>query len=97
MRACFERDLDTAVSECKVLYGERDFDRLPDEVQQILVNMMFNMGRPRLSGFKKFNAAIGSFDWTTAAVEGRDSRWHKQVGDRAERLMVRLEILASGA
>ena len=97
VRACFERDLDTAVSECKVLYGERDFDRLPDEVQQILVNMMFNMGRPRLSGFKKFNAAIGSFDWTTAAVEGRDSRWHKQVGDRAERLMVRLEILASGA
>jgi len=91
VRECFERDLDTSISECEVLYGEREFKNLPDEVQQVLVNMMFNMGRPRLSGFKKFNAAIKDHDWTTAAVEGRDSRWHKQVTNRAERLMVRLE------
>ena len=43
------------------------------------------------TGFKKFNAAIKDHDWTTAAIEGRDSRWHKQVTNRAERLMVRLE------
>jgi len=49
------------------------------------------MGRPRLSQFKKFNAALEAGDWATAAVEGRDSRWHKQVTNRAERLMVRLE------
>ena len=52
---------------------------------------MFNMGRPRLSQFKKMNKAIHEGDWKTAAVEGRDSRWHKQVTNRAERLMVRLE------
>lgn len=91
VRECFERDLNTSISECEVLYGEREFGDLPDEVQQVLVNMMFNMGRPRLTGFKKFNAAIKDHDWTTAAVEGRDSRWHKQVTNRAERLMVRLE------
>jgi len=32
-----------------------------------------------------------SHDWAQAAVEGRDSRWHKQVPNRAERLMKRLE------
>ena len=53
--------------------------------------MMFNMGRPRLSQFKKMNKTIHEGDWKTAAVEGRDSRWHKQVTNRAERLMVRLE------
>jgi len=53
------------------------------------------MGRPRLSGFKKFNAAIESGDWMEAAKEGRDSRWYRQVTNRAERLMVRLEHLAS--
>jgi len=53
------------------------------------------MGRPRLSGFKKFNAAIEAGDWTEAAKEGRDSRWYNQVTNRAERLMVRLENLAS--
>ena len=91
VRSCFERDLDTAIGECRTLYGEGAFGDLPDEVQQILVNMMFNMGRPRLSGFKKFNAAIEAGDWKEAAKEGRDSRWYDQVTNRAERLMERLE------
>ena len=95
VREVFDRDLETSIRECNNLYGEGDFGNLPDEVQQILVNMMFNMGRPRLSGFKKFNAAIESKDWMEAAKEGRDSRWYKQVTNRAERLMIRLEHLAS--
>jgi GH24 family phage-related lysozyme (muramidase) len=95
VRSCFERDLETAIGECHNLYGDGSFGDLPDEVQQILVNMMFNMGRPRLSGFKKFNAAIEARDWLEAAKEGRDSRWYRQVTNRAERLMVRLEHLAS--
>ena len=91
VRACFARDLDIAERECCTLYGEGDFRAFPDEVQQILVNMMFNMGRPRLSKFKKMNEAIRQKDWNGAAVEGRDSRWYRQVTQRAERLMKRLE------
>ncbi len=90
-KECFEKDLDTAISECELLYEDGFFGDLPDEVQQILVNMMFNMGRTRLSKFKKMHVAIIESDWETAAVEGRDSRWHKQVTNRAERLMERLE------
>jgi len=93
VRSCFERDLDTAERECEHLYGEREFGCLPEQVQQILVNMMFNMGRTRLSKFKKMHAAIIKEDWKTAAIEGRDSRWHKQVTNRAERLMTRLEAV----
>jgi len=88
---CFEKDLDVSISECHVLYGEEKFESFPEEVKQVVVNMMFNMGRPRLSQFKKVNVALEAGDWATAAVEGRDSRWHKQVTNRAERLMVRLE------
>ena len=95
VRWCFERDLDIAIEQCSSLYGEGEFGDLPDEVQQILVNMMFNMGRPRLGGFKKFHAAIQAGDWVEAAKEGRDSLWYNQVTNRAERLMVRLENLAS--
>ena len=91
VRECFEKDLDTAIGECELLYEEGVFGDLPDEVQQILVNMMFNMGRTRLSKFKKMHAAILDGDWKEAAVEGRDSRWYKQVTNRAERLMSRLE------
>ena len=49
------------------------------------------MGRPRLTKFKKMWAAIKVADWKEAAVEGRDSLWHKQTPNRAERLMSRME------
>lgn len=91
VRECFELDLDLAISECTALYGDSTFEGWPDEVQQILANMMFNMGRTRLGGFKNFRVALEEGDWKRAAVEGRDSRWHKQVTNRAERLMERLE------
>lgn len=91
VRECFEKDLDTSISECHALYGEGVFGDFPDEVQQILVNMMFNMGRTRLSKFKNFTAALEEGDWKRAAVEGRDSLWHRQVTNRAERLMERME------
>jgi lysozyme len=89
VKLCFEGDLDLAISECIILYD--NWEELPGEVQEILVNMMFNLGRPRLTKFKKFNAAISRRDWQEASKEGRDSLWHRQVTNRAERLMKRLE------
>ena len=90
VQECFDRDLEVAVNECVLLYGS-NWDEFPGEVQEILVNMLFNMGRPRLGKFKKMNRALEYGDWKEAAVQGRDSLWHKQVGNRAERLMTRLE------
>tara|TARA_B100001250_G_scaffold104529_1_gene88202 strand:+ start:7009 stop:7452 length:444 start_codon:yes stop_codon:yes gene_type:complete len=87
---CLKRDIETCILECGTLYGNR-FYEWPDEVQQILANMMFNMGRPRLSKFIKMNAALEEGMWARAAVEGRDSKWYRQVRKRAERLMTRLE------
>ena len=89
----FAIDIKIAEDECCVLYPF--WEELPEEVQEILVNMMFNLGRPRLTKFKKMNAALEMGDWKTAAVEGRDSRWYHQVGNRAERLMTRLENVKS--
>ena len=89
-KECFEKDLDTAISECELLYEDGFFGDLPDEVQQILVNMMFNMGRPRLSKFKNFNAALLDCDWKKASEEMVDSLWYRQVGARAERLKERM-------
>lgn len=87
----FNQDLNEAIIDCRSLYGEGTFDRFPDEVQEILVNMMFNLGKPRLSKFKKMNAHLYDKNWKLAAVEGRDSLWYNQVTARAERLMSRME------
>ena len=89
----FAIDIKIAEDECCVLYPF--WEELPEEVQEILVNMMFNLGRPRLTKFKKMNAALEMGDWKTAAVEGRDSRWYHQVGNRSERLMTRMENVES--
>jgi len=85
---CFEKDVEQVLSDCKTLYS--DFDNLPGEVQLIIANMMFNMGRPRLSKFKGMRAAVDACDWNRAADEMVDSRWYKQVTNRADRLVNRM-------
>ena len=80
----FESDVAKFVSEAKILFP--DLDELPDVAQQVIVNMAFNMGRPRLSKFKNFIAGVNDNDWVRAAEEMMDSRWADQVGARATRL-----------
>ena len=91
VRECFDRDVETSITEVKFLV--KDFDDKPDIVQEILINMHFNLGHYRLSLFRKFLEAIKNNDWMEAAKEGRDSRWYTQVTNRAERLMNKLETL----
>jgi len=88
---CFKVDVEGTISECQKLFN--NFDDLPKEVQKICANMMFNMGRPRLSGFKKFIAALENKDWQECAVQMEDSRWHKQVTNRANRLISRMRAV----
>jgi len=87
----FAKDIVVTLDECETLY--EGFSELPEEVQLICANMMFNMGRPRLSGFKKFNAAVAAGDWDGAADEMIDSRWYRQVTNRAERLVQRMRAV----
>jgi lysozyme len=51
--------------------------------QDVLINMMFNLGAPRFQTFKKFWKAIRNSDFNTAADEMLDSKWADQVGNRA--------------
>ena len=92
VNSIFESDVETYVSESKKVFP--NLDELPEEAQQVIVNMCFNMGAPRLSQFKKFIAGVNASDWDTAAVEMMDSRWARQVGVRAERLRDRIKNLS---
>tara|TARA_R110001606_G_scaffold375581_1_gene533946 strand:+ start:47 stop:466 length:420 start_codon:yes stop_codon:yes gene_type:complete len=48
-----------------------------------MMDICFNIGLPRLKNFKKALAAMASGDYQTAAIEFLDSKWAKQVGQRA--------------
>lgn len=88
----FEQDIETTLSECTVLYP--DFDDLPEEAQLVIANMMFNLGRPRLSQFKGMKRGVDARDWNAAADEMVDSKWYRQVTNRADRLVERMRALA---
>jgi len=88
-RELFDRDIENAIEDCKRLYGQ--WHNWPEEVQRIMVNMCFNLGASRLAHFTQMRFQLSQKNWKQAAAEGRDSKWYKQVTNRAERLMTRLE------
>ena len=87
----FEEDIQVVLDDCENLY--QDFGDLPEEVQMIIANMMLNLGYPRLSKFKGMKAGGDARDWQKAADEMVDSRWYKQVTNRAERLVQRMRAV----
>ncbi len=91
-RQAFESDIQGVLRDCNILYP--DFADLPEEAQQIIANMMFNLGRPRLSKFVGMKRGVDAKDWNAAANEMVDSRWYRQVGARAERLVNRMRDIS---
>ena len=84
----FEQDLNVTIDECTYLY--EDFYILPEEAQLIIANMMFNLGRPRLSRFLKMKQHVDSRDFASASEEMKNSKWYTQVTNRAQRLCDRM-------
>ena len=84
----FAEDIEKVLEDCTILYD--NFYELPEEAQLIIANMMFNLGRPRLSAFKLMKAAVDDHNWIEAAIQMEDSKWAKQVPNRAKRLCDRM-------
>ena len=58
--------------------------------REVMIELCFQLGAPRLSGFVKCLAALEAGDNNTAAAELLDSKFAKQVPARANRLHKRL-------
>ena len=56
---------------------------LDDVRAMTLINMAFNLGISRLSKFQKMWEAIEANDFDAASLEMLDSKWAKDVGNRA--------------
>ena len=84
-------DLATAIDDASALFS--NFDELNTARQIILLDMAFNLGKSRLSGFKKMIAAVLAKDWNEAAAQMMDSRWYRQVKSRGER---NVEVMRTG-
>lgn len=77
-------DIDACIKDLnRSLPWWKDMD---DVRQEVMVNMVFNLGIKRLLGFRKALSAMRTGDYDKAAAEMLDSKWARQVGDRSKRL-----------
>lgn len=81
----FREDVNTAIIDAEVLIP--NFYEHPADVQRVMVNMAFNLGRGRLSTFTDVLQAVENKNYNKAANAMIDSDWYKQTGQRAKSLV----------
>ena len=94
------KDFNNVLKECENSFStswpdwmpnsDNKWEDWPEEVKLIVANMAFNLGLPKLKKFQKMLIAINMKNYVLASKEGLDSRWAKQVYNRAHRLMDRM-------
>lgn len=84
-----ENDLQKHISDLLRAYPY--VETLDGTRQIVLSDMCFNLGIQRLSQFVKMWDAVQRGDFATAAREMLDSKWARQVGQRAVDLAVGME------
>ena len=63
------------------------FDDMPDKVQDVIINMCYQLGVSGVSKFKKTIQFMKNQQWDRASVEMLDSKWgREQTPQRAKRL-----------
>ncbi len=86
--------LDNDITEAeRHLMTVDEYSELDPVRQAVICNMCFNLGFYGLMAFRKMWKAIARKDFTEAAIQMLDSRWARQVGNRAQELA---QIMRSG-
>lgn len=83
----FEADFEDAVTAAA--QAVPFFAALDGARKGALVNMAFNLGETKLAEFHGMLNALDEGDWSTAALHLMNSRYARQVGNRAKRLAYR--------
>ena len=88
-RVILEDDIQIAITELdRRLEWWRD---LPEPAQLVLASMVFNLGYPRFSRFKRMIAFLEDRDFHGAAREMEDSLWFQQIKSRGPELKELME------
>jgi len=85
-------DNDIEICEHEIIKLVPGFWNLDDIRQEVLINMLFNLGAPTLARFAKFLKAVNEKDFKLASKEMLHSVWAIQVGNRAIELSEMMRI-----
>lgn len=64
---------------------QANLDEMPDDIQRVLLDLAYQMGVPRLMGFRKMFGALNALAYERAAHELLNSKYAEQTPARAER------------
>ena len=92
----YDRVIQLFASDCEEAYRGAlrvvdGIDEYPQDIQNIITEMVFQMGTAGVLKFRNMRAALEQRDYATAANEMLDSRWARQTPSRAEDLARRME------
>ena len=84
----FDIDLNRAAAGADELILKKigSHDDLPQSIQEVLVEMVFQLGATGVKQFRNMWASLKEKDGEMAAMHMKDSRWHKQTKNRCESL-----------
>ena len=77
-------DLQNAIKGARELKEEYDCTDIDEIAQEILVEMVFQLGKTGVSKFKNMWKALSEKNYIGASYEMLDSRWAKQTPNRAK-------------
>ena len=86
----FITDLNQAIDDARKFI---DADTIDELAFEIVIDMAFNLGLPKLSQFKNFQQALKDKDYKRASMEMLDSKWAKQLPNRSEKLAKLMESI----
>lgn len=90
--ALFDVSLSSASNDARKLVN--DFNSHPQAVKDTLVNLSYQLGHKKLSGFEDMLGAINDRDYVKAGAEVLDSKLAKQTPKRAKRNAERIKAEA---
>jgi len=79
-----EHDLQTAIKGAKELMEEHDCADIDEQAEEILIEMVFQLGKNGVSKFRNMWKALAEKNYIGASYEMLDSRWSKQTPNRAK-------------
>ena len=81
----FKNDVNRSIVDAQMIFGNQ-WNTLDQARKDVIVNMLFNLGRTKFLGFKETIKNIKSNNWEMAAKEMLDSDWRSQVKGRSYEL-----------
>lgn len=87
----FTTDLNQAIDDARKFV---DANYIHEEAFEIVVDMAFNLGLPKLMKFQKFRQALLAKQYKISSMEMLDSLWARQLPNRSKRLAKRMRGLA---